>query len=75
MAIGLTNGHIRPKSNDLCPQKLIFFCQWCQTTTYHTYKIIRVSDYIEMYVNHIYLRKITYRLMSKYAPEGLKELD
>ena len=34
---------------------------------------IRVSDHVEIYMNHIDFRKITYRFMSQYALERTKK--
>ena len=34
----------------------------------------RVSDHVEMYVNRVDFRKITYRLMSEYALERTKKV-
>ena len=35
---------------------------------------VRVSDHVEMYVNHIDFRKIMYRFMSQYALERTEKI-
>ena len=34
---------------------------------------VRLSNHVEMYVNHVDLRKIMHRFMSQYAPERTKK--